>query len=148
MYAQAVYRTQPGPKHVPTTTREIAQTSPGRGEAENFVSSVFARSYAARVTHFAPDLMLLEQAGRIAACLRGEVGQQTYLEFLHQAFHHVRHMTPLLMAVGSRLPERLDWLRKPIAEDIEGEIGHEAWILNDIAAADGDAAAAHGRQPV
>ena len=86
-------------------------------------------------------------APAIAACLRGEVGQQTYLAFLQEAFHHVRHTTPLLMAVGSRLPERLGWLRKPIAEYIEEEIGHEEWILNDIAAAGGDATAVRASQP-
>jgi long-chain acyl-CoA synthetase len=83
----------------------------------------------------------------IAACLQGQVTLPTYLAFLQEAFHHVRHTTPLLMAVGSRLPERLAWLRKPVAEYIEEEIGHEEWILNDIAAAGGDLEAARASQP-
>lgn len=86
-------------------------------------------------------------APAINACLRGEVSLTTYLAFLQQAFHHVRHTTPLLMAVGSRLPDRLAWLRRPVAEYIEEEIGHEEWILNDIAAAGGDADAARSSQP-
>ncbi len=86
-------------------------------------------------------------APAIAACLRDEVTLQTYLAFLQEAFHHVRHTTPLLMAVGSRLPERLDWLRKPVAEYIEEEIGHEEWVLGDIAAAGGDAVAARASRP-
>ncbi len=75
----------------------------------------------------------------ITKCLHGEVTRESYLAFLGQAFHHVRHTTPLLMLLGGRLPERLAWLRRAVAEYIEEEIGHEEWILNDIAAAGGDA---------
>lgn len=83
----------------------------------------------------------------IADCLQGRVSLQRYLAFLGQAYHHVRHTTPLLMSVGARLPERLAWLRRPVAEYIEEEIGHEEWILNDIAAAGGDAAAVRASRP-
>lgn len=83
----------------------------------------------------------------ITDCLQGHVGIESYLAFLGQAYHHVRHTTPLLMSVGARLPERLTWLRGPVAEYIEEEIGHEEWILNDIAAAGGDAAAVRASRP-
>ncbi len=83
----------------------------------------------------------------IANCLQGQVTLPTYLAFLQEAFHHVRHTTPLLMALGSRLPERLEWLRKPVAEYIEEEIGHEEWILDDIVAAGGGREAARTSRP-
>ena len=83
----------------------------------------------------------------IVNCLRGDVSRESYLAFLGQAFHHVRHTTPLLMALGGRLPERLAWLRRPVAEYIDEEIGHEEWILNDIAAAGGDADAVRKSRP-
>jgi len=83
----------------------------------------------------------------ITKCLRGEVTRASYLAFLGQAFHHVRHTTPLLMLLGGRLPERLAWLRRAVAEYIEEEIGHEEWILNDIAAAGGDAGAVRNSRP-
>jgi len=83
----------------------------------------------------------------IANCLRGEVSRESYLAFLGQAFHHVRHTTPLLMSLGGRLPERLAWLRRPVAEYIDEEIGHEEWILNDIAAAGGDAETVRKSRP-
>ena len=83
----------------------------------------------------------------IVNCLRGDVSRESYLAFLGQAFHHVRHTTPLLMALGGRLPERLAWLRCPVAEYIDEEIGHEEWILNDIAAAGGDAEAVRKSRP-
>ena len=83
----------------------------------------------------------------IVNCLRGDVSRESYLAFLGQAFHHVRHTTPLLMALGGRLPERLAWLRRPVAEYIDEKIGHEEWILNDIAAAGGDAEAVRKSRP-
>lgn len=79
--------------------------------------------------------------------LRGEVSLISYLAFLGQAYHHVRHTTPLLMTLGGRLPERLAWLRRPVAEYIDEEIGHEEWILDDIAAAGGDANAVRHSRP-
>ncbi len=89
----------------------------------------------------------LNAAPAITAALDGSVTRQMYLDFLAQAYHHVKHTTPLLMALGSRLPPRLAWLLRPVAEYIEEEIGHEEWILNDIAAAGGDAAAVRASRP-
>src|SRR6056297_984775 len=66
----------------------------------------------------------------IADCLAGRVAREDYLAFLGQAFHHVRHTTPLLMSLGGRLPERLGWLRPAVAEYIEEEIGRDGRSLN------------------
>lgn len=74
----------------------------------------------------------------IRRALNGAITKPLYLAFLTQAHHHVRHTVPLMMAVGARLPERLTWLREPIAHYIEEEHGHDEWILNDIDAAGGD----------
>jgi len=75
----------------------------------------------------------------IADCLERRVGLETYQAFLVQAYHHVRHTVPLLMACGSRLPERLSWLQPYIVEYIDEEHGHEHWIRNDLAATGADA---------
>jgi pyrroloquinoline quinone (PQQ) biosynthesis protein C len=64
----------------------------------------------------------------------GKLTLQTYVAFLTQAYHHVKHTTPLLMACGGKLPEKYEWLRAAIGEYIEEEMGHQEWILNDIAA--------------
>ena len=53
----------------------------------------------------------------IADCLQGRVRLESYLAFLGQAYHHVRHTTPLLMTLGGRLPERLSWLRRAGGRD-------------------------------
>jgi len=74
----------------------------------------------------------LQQSPAIARCLGGDVEMQTYQAFLIEAYHHVKHTVPLLMACGSRLPERLEWLREAIVHYIEEEVGHQEWILNDL----------------
>ncbi len=84
----------------------------------------------------------------IRRALAGEVSREDYLAFLGQAYHHVKHTVPLLMACGSRLPDRLDWLREAVAEYIEEELGHERWILDDITAAGGDAEAVRMAAPL
>jgi len=83
----------------------------------------------------------------INAAMASQVNRQQYLSFLTRAFHHVKHTVPLLMACGARLPDRQEWLRSAVAHYIEEEIGHHEWILNDIAAAGGDADAVRDSQP-
>ncbi len=68
----------------------------------------------------------------------GQLSLHSYTAFLTQAYHHVKHTTPLLMATGGRLPESHEWLREAVAEYIEEELGHQKWILNDIEACGGD----------
>ena len=77
----------------------------------------------------------------------GKLSLETYLAFLTQAYHHVKHTVPLLMACGARLPERHEWLRSAIAEYIEEELGHQEWILNDLAACGADPEAVRHGQP-
>lgn len=62
----------------------------------------------------------------------GDISLQTYIAFLTQAYHHVKHTTPLLMACGGRLSGQYEWLRTAIGEYIEEEMGHQEWVLNDI----------------
>lgn len=80
--------------------------------------------------------------------LRGDISKQQYLAFLEQAYHHVKHTVPLLMACGYRLPERLSWLREAVGEYIEEEMGHEEWILDDIATCGGNREAARIATPL
>ena len=83
----------------------------------------------------------------IRSALDGTASLDSYIAFLSEAYHHVKHTVPLLMACGARLPERLEWLRSAVAEYIEEEIGHQEWILNDIRACGGDAEAVRNGQP-
>ena len=83
----------------------------------------------------------------IRDALEGKVSLESYRAFLAQAYYHVRHTVPLMMACGARLPSRLEWLRKAVCEYIEDEYGHEHWVLNDIAACGGDKDAVRDGRP-
>lgn len=83
----------------------------------------------------------------IQAGAKGDLSLQSYIAFLTQAYHHVKHTTPLLMACGARLPASKEWLRNAVAEYIEDELGHQEWILNDIKACGGDAGKVRHERP-
>lgn len=77
---------------------------------------------------------MLYQAPIIARCLSGDITLDDYTAFLTEAYHHVKHTVPLLMATGAQLPGDKEWLREAVAEYIEEEVGHQEWILNDLVA--------------
>lgn len=83
----------------------------------------------------------------IQSALGGQIAREDYVAFLGQAYHHVRHTVPLLMACGARLPARLEWLRTAIGEYIEEEMGHQEWVLDDLAACGADRAEAAASLP-
>jgi pyrroloquinoline quinone (PQQ) biosynthesis protein C len=78
---------------------------------------------------------------QLQAGLRGEISRALYVAYLTQAYHHVSHTVPLMEAARDRLADR-PALRAALDEYIAEEIGHDQWILDDIAAAGGDPAAA------
>lgn len=78
----------------------------------------------------------------------GRISLATYVAFLTQAYHHVKHTTPLLMTCGGCLPGKYEWLRTAIGEYIEEEMGHQEWVLDDIAVCGGDKEAVRlGKSP-
>ncbi len=89
----------------------------------------------------------LQQIEALQRAGSGAISLNSYQLFLVQAYHHVKHTTPLLMACGSRIPHNKEWLRNALAEYIEEELGHQEWILNDIAATGMDAESVRNGQP-
>jgi len=89
----------------------------------------------------------LLRAPIIVACLRGDVSLPSYLAFLREAYHHVRHTVPLLAACKAALPARHAWLRDALDEYIDEERGHDEWILDDVRACGGDAEAVRRARP-
>ena len=79
-----------------------------------------------------PERQYLLSAPVIGDVLEGRFTLNTYLAFLNQAYHHVRHTVPLLMQAGARLSRDQLWLQPAVIEYIAEEAGHDAWILNDI----------------
>ena len=79
-----------------------------------------------------PDRNALLTLPVITRGATGQLSLETYVAFLSQAYHHVKHTVPLLMATGAHLQEHYEWLRVAIGEYIEEEMGHQESILNDI----------------
>lgn len=90
--------------------------------------------YQRLLTETAAEREALTEAPVILRCFRGDITLDDYVAFLCQAWHHVRHTVPLLMATGARLPQDKEWLRIAVADYIEEELGHQEWILSDIEA--------------
>jgi pyrroloquinoline quinone (PQQ) biosynthesis protein C len=95
-----------------------------------FIETLQARTAPAREELFALPV--------IRDCLAGRVTLAQYVGFLTQAYHHVKHTVPLLMACRDRLGEGRAPLRRAIAHYIEEERGHEEWILEDLHACGAD----------
>jgi len=93
------------------------------------------------------DRNALQSLPIIRAAAMGEVTLEAYIAFLTEAYHHVKHTTPLLMSCGGRLPGKYEWLRTAVAEYIEEEVGHQEWILGDIKACGGDAESVRNGTP-
>jgi pyrroloquinoline quinone (PQQ) biosynthesis protein C len=75
----------------------------------------------------------------IREALRSGASRELYLDFLAQAYHHVKHTFPLLAFAAARTSD--ETYQDALVEYMEEERGHEKWILDDIAAFGGDAAA-------
>lgn len=83
---------------------------------------------------------------QLQAGLSGTIDRRAYVDYLAQAWHHVRHTVPLLEAARASLAHRAD-LAAALDEYVEEETGHDEWILSDIAAAGGDAEAVRASDP-
>jgi len=83
----------------------------------------------------------------IRAGAAGQLSLAGYIAFLTQAYHHVKHTVPLLMACGARLPADKEWLRDAMGAYIDEETGHQEWILADIAACGADPLAVRNGEP-
>ncbi|WP_296539944.1 AMP-binding protein [Rhizorhabdus sp.] len=83
---------------------------------------------------------------QLQAGIAGRISRDTYLAYLAQAYHHVRHTVPLMRLARGRLQHK-PHLIAALDEYIAEEEGHEAWILNDIRAAGGNADLAVSQGP-
>lgn len=65
--------------------------------------------------------------------LAGRITCDGYVDYLTQAYHHVRHTVPLLRLARDLLAHK-PLLAAALDEYIEEEHGHERWVLADIEA--------------
>ncbi|HWL20539.1 MAG TPA: AMP-binding protein [Bradyrhizobium sp.] len=89
----------------------------------------------------------LQDTPQIRDGLLGRISRQTYLHYLAEAYHHVKHTVGLMKRAKEHMPPEKIWMCKALDEYIADETGHEEWILDDIAAAGGDASAVRRGRP-
>ena len=95
----------------------------------------------------APDRQTFIEMPFIQAVLRSGATKELYLDFLGQAYHHVKCTASLLALAAACCSSEDRLYQSALFEYIEEERGHEDWILEDIDALGGDAAAVRRSSP-
>lgn len=90
------------------------------------------------VAETAEGQQTLASVPQIQDGLTGAISRDTYIAYLTEAYHHVKHTVPLMQAARARLDDAHDRFRHALDEYIAEETGHEHWILNDIRHCGGD----------
>ena len=75
----------------------------------------------------------------------GAVTRGMYIDFLTQAYHHVKHTFPLLDSAAARTKDVS--YQKALLAYMNEERGHDEWILDDIRAIGGDSEAVRNGRP-
>lgn len=99
------------------------------------------------VTETEPARLALLSVPQIQDGLTGRISLDTYIAYLTEAYHHVKHTVPLMRTARAALRPDQAWLVPALDEYIEEEEGHEEWILNDIRNAGGNADAVRNGVP-
>lgn len=94
-----------------------------------------------------PEAQQLLTVPQLLDGLAGRISKDTYIAYLTEAYHHVKHTASLMAAAKARLDDAHAVFRDALDEYIAEETGHELWILDDIAACGADAAAARDAPP-
>ncbi|HTN15904.1 MAG TPA: AMP-binding protein [Sphingomonadaceae bacterium] len=153
---EAVNATLPGYAKI-AKWREAAHFTPANGQLTGngrLRRKEIHAAYCAQKPEFFTELEAATVRERLAflaipqlqAGLNGTITRQAYLDYLAQAYHHVKHTVPLMCAAHERLRHRPE-LIAALDEYIEEEEGHEEWILSDIAFAGGYAEAVRHGDP-
>ena len=99
---------------------------------QSFYQILQAETEAAQQAFFSTPMLLDAAENGVEAGL--------YINYLTQAYHHVRQTCPLLASALGRCGSNDAVLRDALIEYIDDEKGHEKWILNDIRAIGGEEA--------
>lgn len=108
------------------------------------MTATFFERLVAETTAERNDLISIAQ---IQDGLSGRISRETYLAYLAEAYHHVKHTVPLMRATRAALDDARDAYRVALDEYIAEETGHEEWILADIRSAGGDAETVRHGEP-
>lgn len=96
--------------------------------------------YQRLVTETVDGQMTLASVPQIQDGLMGRISRETYIAYLTEAYHHVKHTVPLMQAARARMDGAHQRFVAALDEYIAEETGHEHWILADIRNCGGDPA--------
>jgi pyrroloquinoline quinone (PQQ) biosynthesis protein C len=99
------------------------------------------------VTETVADYRALAAVPQIRDGLAGRISRESYVAYLTEAYHHVRHTVPLMRAARSALDDGHAAFRSALDDYIAEETGHEAWVLEDIRHCGGDPEAVRTGEP-
>lgn len=99
------------------------------------------------VAETAEEQKALAAVPQIQAGLSGRISLETYVAYLTEAYHHVKHTVPLMETAKALMGDGRAVFREALDEYIAEETGHERWILNDIRNCGGDAEAVRTGAP-
>ncbi len=137
------------PAEAETHALFTADGRPRRRRIAQFLKERAMTFYDTLVSATTPERTAFTQIPILRAALADGVDPALYLAFLDSAYHHVRYTVPLMQAALAKCGPEDDALADGLREYIVEETGHEAWILDDIAALGGDRAATRdGRPPL
>lgn len=103
--------------------------------------------YQRLVTETVDGQMALASVPQIQDGLMGRISRETYIAYLTEAYHHVKHTVPLMQTARARMDEAHQRFVAALDEYIAEETGHEHWILSDIKNCGGDAEAVRDGEP-
>ena len=103
--------------------------------------------YQRLVSETVDGQMALASTPQIQDGLMGRISRETYIAYLTEAYHHVKHTVPLMREARAGMDEAHRRFVAALDEYIVEETGHEHWILSDIKNCGGDAEAVRTGAP-
>jgi pyrroloquinoline quinone (PQQ) biosynthesis protein C len=94
--------------------------------------------YETLAAETAPIRAAFPEAPMVKKILTQGLNRAQYTAFLGHLYHVVWHFCPTMAAAASRCGDDLKAVRYALYHDVAEEQGHEAWVLEDVAAVGGD----------
>lgn len=104
-------------------------------------------NYERILRELAPDRAAAVQQPGVRRLLSEGTDRETYLEFLGELYHVVKHFCPTMEVAAAQCGEDQAPLRAHLEHSIEEERGHDAWVLKDIEDLGGDPEATMNSSP-
>lgn len=131
----------------PPSEDSVQEDGGEEGAARGGHSTRRRPNYERMLRELATDRAAAVQQPGVRRLLSEGTDRETYLEFLGELYHVVKHFCPTMEIAAARCGEDQAPLRAHLKHSIEEERGHDAWVLKDIEALGGNPIAAMNSSP-